>query len=252
MITAGIDVGSIATKAALFDGKLIASVVIPTGWNPKEAGAEGFNLVMEKAGVVRKDISRIIGTGYGRISLPFIDKKVTEITCHAKGSAFLFPDTKTVIDVGGQDCKIIAVNAKGMVVDFIMNDKCAAGTGRFLQMMAGILDMTLDELGEAAAKGEPVEINSMCTVFAESEIIGLLAQGIPKEAIAAGIIKSIASRIKGLSGRVACNNEVTFTGGLAQNANICKCLSKELGIKFNVPEKPQIVGALGAAILAWG
>lgn len=250
MLTAGIDVGSIATKAVLFEREIIGSVIMPTGWNPREAGLNAFEKVMEQSKIARHQVKKVIGTGYGRISLPFIDKKVTEITCHAKGAVFQFPSTRTVIDIGGQDCKVISVNDKGIVSDFVMNEKCAAGTGRFLQMMAAILDMTLDELGQAAVKGEPIQISSVCTVFAESEIIGFLAQGVSKEAVAAGVVKSIAARIHALMGRVACRETVTFTGGLAQNKYICQLISSELGIKFNIPDKPQIVGALGAAILA--
>lgn len=250
MLTAGIDVGSTATKAVLFGREILGSVVMPTGGNPRQAGLDAFEKVMEQSRIARHQVTKVIGTGYGRMSLPFIDKKVTEITCHAKGAVFLFPSTRTVIDVGGQDCKVIAIDEKGIVSDFVMNDKCAAGTGRFLQMMAGILDMTLDELGQAAVKGEPIQINSMCSVFAESEVIGLLAQGVSKETVAAGVVKSIAGRINVLRGRVACRETVTFSGGLAQNNNICQLISSELGINFNNAENPQIVGALGAAILA--
>lgn len=250
MITAGIDVGSTATKAVLFDREIIGSVIMPTGWNPREAGLNAFEKVMEQSKIARHQVKKVIGTGYGRISLPFIDKKVTEITCHAKGAVFLFPSTRTVIDIGGQDCKVISIDEKGSVSDFVMNDKCAAGTGRFLQMMAGILDTSLDELGQAAAKGDPIQITSMCTVFAESEVIGLLAQGVSKESIAAGVVKSIAGRINVLRGRIDCRETVTFTGGLAQNKYICQLLSSELGIKFNNPYNPQIIGALGAALLA--
>lgn len=251
MITAGIDVGSSGTKAVLFDGKIISWSIIPTGWNPKDAGAEVFQRVMDNAGITRSDVDMVVGTGYGRISLPFIDKKITEITCHAKGAAFLFPKTRTVIDIGGQDCKTIALDEEGNVQDFVMNDKCAAGTGRFLQVMTGALDLTLDDIGNKLEVGKPIQINSMCTVFAESEIIGLLAQGVSKESIVAGIISSIAKRIKSLTGRVLCREEITFTGGVAKNPYICNILSAELGFSFNVPEEPQIIGALGAAIIAW-
>ncbi|MHB8171719.1 MAG: acyl-CoA dehydratase activase [Thermincolia bacterium] len=250
MITAGIDVGSSAAKAVIFEGTVLGLAVKPTGWDPKEAGEEVFRLALEKAGVARAEVVRVIGTGYGRISLPFIDRKVTEITCHAKGAAHLFPGTRTVIDIGGQDCKVITLDQEGNVQDFVMNDKCAAGTGRFLQVMTGVLDITLDELGQLAHDGEPAQINSMCTVFAESEIIGLLAQGVAKGAIVAGIVHSIANRMKSLTGRVSCLDQVTFTGGLAQNPSICAKLSTELGLGFNVPAQPQIVGALGAALIA--
>ena len=143
------------------------------------------------------------------------------------------------------------VAENGAVADFVMNDKCAAGTGRFLQVMTGILDITLAELGQMAIKAEPVSINSMCTVFAESEIIGLLAQGVPKEAIAAGIVNTIANKLASLTSRVSCKSEVTFSGGVANNVEICQMLSAALGVEFNVPWQPQIVGALGAAIIAY-
>ncbi len=251
MITAGIDVGSSATKAVIFNEKVLSWTVIPTGWNPREAGAEAFRRALKKAEIMRSEVGRVIGTGYGRISLPFIDQKVTEITCHARGAAYLFPDTRTVIDIGGQDCKVISLDKEGAVLDFVMNDKCAAGTGRFLQVMTGVLDITLDDLGQLADMGEPAQINSMCTVFAESEIIGLLAQGVPKENIAAGIIKSVANRVTSLTGRVACREEITFTGGVALNQSVCNILSSELGLRFNIPPEPQIIGALGAALIAW-
>lgn len=251
MITAGIDVGSSATKAVVFDGKTVSWTVIPTGWNPKEAGALAFEEVLQKAALRRSDLACVIGTGYGRISLPFIHKKITEITCHAKGASFLFPGTRTVIDIGGQDSKAVSVGEEGTVVDFVMNDKCAAGTGRFLQVMTGVLDITLDELGQLALDSAPVNINSMCTVFAESEIIGLLAQGVTKGEIAAGVISAIANRMKSLTGRIECREEITFTGGVAKNKEICALLSKQLELSFNVPEEPQIIGALGAALLGY-
>ena len=251
MIVAGVDVGSTASKAVILSqGTILGWSIVPTGWNPKDAGTQAFENAMAIGGVSREQVAKVIGTGYGRISLPFIDKKVTEITCHAKGAAFLFPNTRTVIDIGGQDCKVIALDNQGNISNFLMNDKCAAGTGRFLQVMSGILDMTLDQLGEAANKGEAVEINSMCTVFAETEIIGLLAKETSKEAIAGGIVKSIAKRINSLVGRIGSTSEITFTGGVAQNYHMCSLLAGELGFSFNVPDKPQLAGALGAAILA--
>lgn len=251
MITAGIDVGSTATKAVIFDGTIRSVAIVPTGWNPKEAGRTVFLEALNNAGLQEQDVNKIIGTGYGRVSLPFIDKKVTEITCHAKGAKFLFPQTRTVIDIGGQDSKVIAVADDGSVADFIMNDKCAAGTGRFLQVMTGILDISLDELGRMASGSQPVSINSMCTVFAESEIIGLLAQEVTKEVIASGIVHTIAKKLISLTAKVPCLEEITFSGGVANNPEICTILSSALGIRFNVPNHPQIVGALGAAIVGF-
>ncbi|WP_088186676.1 acyl-CoA dehydratase activase [Desulfosporosinus sp. FKA] len=251
MLSAGIDVGSMATKAVIFDGTIRSAAIIPTGWNPKEAGRSVFLEALNMAGLREKDINAIVGTGYGRVSLPFIDKKVTEITCHAKGANFLFPHTRTVIDIGGQDSKVIAVNEDGTVADFIMNDKCAAGTGRFLQVMTGILDITLDELGQLASNSKPVSINSMCTVFAESEIIGLLAQEVPKEAIASGIVQTIANKMLSLASKIPLREEVTFSGGVANNPKICQILSSAFKMKFNISSQPQIVGALGAAIVGF-
>ncbi|SPF36156.1 ATPase, activator of (R)-hydroxyglutaryl-CoA dehydratase [Candidatus Desulfosporosinus infrequens] len=252
VITAGIDVGSTATKAVIFDGTIRSIVIIPTGWNPKEAGRNVFLESLNQAGLQEQDVDRIVGTGYGRVSLSFIDKKVTEITCHAKGAKFLFPQTRTVIDIGGQDSKVIAVAEDGSVADFIMNDKCAAGTGRFLQVMTGILDITLAELGQMASGSEPVSINSMCTVFAESEIIGLLAQEVTKETIASGIVHTIAKKLISLTSRVPCLAEITFSGGVANNPEICTILSSILGVRFNIPQQPQVVGALGAALVGFG
>ena len=249
MLTAGIDVGSTASKAVIFDGTIKGQAVIPTGWNPREAGLRVYKEALEAAGFAEDDVSIIVGTGYGRISLPFVEKRVTEITCHAKGAKYLFPRTKTVIDIGGQDSKVISINEDGSVADFVMNDKYAAGTGRFLQVMTGVLDISLEELGQMGLRAEPASINSMCTVFAESEIIGLLAQGVAKEAVASGIIDTIAKRLLSLTARVSCHSEITFSGGVANNPAICQILSNSLGLEFNVPAEPQIVGALGAAII---
>lgn len=251
MLSIGIDVGSSATKAVAYNGQVLGSIVIPTGWNPKEAGAQALEQVLQVAGVSREHVGKIIGTGYGRISMPFLDKRVTEISCHAKGAIVSFPDTRTVIDIGGQDSKVISVGDGGSVRDFVMNDKCAAGTGRFLQVMTGVMDITLDELGQLAIEGEPIAINSMCTVFAESEIIGLLAQGISKGAIAGGIVRTIGSRLQSLTGRIPLEEAVTFTGGVANNPAICALLSQQLGVRFNVPIHPQIMGALGAAVIGY-
>jgi predicted CoA-substrate-specific enzyme activase len=249
MISVGIDIGSTATKAVVFKEEILGKALVPTGWDPKEAGLLAFREALRIAGIAEARVERIVGTGYGRISLPIFTSRVTEITCHARGAHHLHPCTRTVIDIGGQDCKVISLNADGSVADFIMNDKCAAGTGRFLQVMAGILDVSLDELGKLAADADPVLLSSMCTVFAESEIIGLLARGTGKESIAAGIIDTIAQRIHGLAGRVPLMEIVTFTGGIAQNGDICEKIAASLGARLHVPADPQFVGALGAALI---
>jgi predicted CoA-substrate-specific enzyme activase len=249
MVSVGIDIGSTATKAIVFDGEILAKAIVATGWDPKEAGRQAFESALGMAGVAEARVGSIVGTGYGRISLPIFHRRVTEITCHARGAHYLQPDTRTVVDIGGQDSKVISLNSDGSVADFIMNDKCAAGTGRFLQVMAGILDVSLDELGPIAEGFDPVALSSMCTVFAESEVIGLLARGIDKGSIAAGVIDTIAQRIHGLAGRVSLVESVTFTGGIAQNHSICRSIGKSLGLNLYVPTLPQFVGALGAALI---
>ena len=251
MPVAGVDVGSVAAKAVIFDPQsrsLLGKAVLPTGWNAHEAGEKALAAACADAGGIAA--SRIVGTGYGRISLPFADKVVTEITCHARGAVHLFPGTGVVLDIGGQDSKVISTAPDGSVQDFLMNDKCAAGTGRFLQVLSGILGMELAELGEAAGRGKPAAISSMCAVFAETEIIGLLARGTPPADIAAGVFRSIARRMRGLAARIPLRGECTFTGGLATSPSFSRLLSEELGVPVNVPEYPQLVGAIGAALIA--
>lgn len=251
MLAAGIDIGSTGTKAVLFDGEIRGCAVVPTGWDPKSAGLLAFRQAAASAGIAESSVESIVGTGYGRVSLPIFDRKVTEITCHARGAYHLFPETRTVVDIGGQDSKVISMDDEGRVTEFIMNDKCAAGTGRFLQVMAGVLDLSLEELGQVAVGAEPARISSMCTVFAESEIIGLLAQGVGKGAIAAGIFESISRRIQGLAGKLTISNNVTFSGGVALNPEICRAIGAGLVVDMRVPAAPQFVGALGAAIIGY-
>ncbi|WP_294446541.1 acyl-CoA dehydratase activase [uncultured Mailhella sp.] len=253
MPVAGIDVGSVAAKAVILDeltNNVLAHALVPTGWNPRQAGEDALDRACAQAGVDRPALTRVTGTGYGRIALPFADKTVTEITCHALGAVHLFPGTGVVLDIGGQDSKAIAVDADGSVQDFVMNDKCAAGTGRFLQVLSGILGMDVQALDEAAGRGRPADISSMCAVFAETEIVGLLAQGVSPEDVAAGVFRSLARRMVSLSRRIACRGEYTFTGGLATLPAFVRCLSSELGTTVNVANDPQNTGALGAALIA--
>lgn len=253
MLVAGVDIGSVAAKAIVYDviqHCVVGFALQPSGWNTKEAGEQVLASACTKAGTSTRGVSYIVGTGYGRIALPMAHKVVTEITCHAKGAAYLFPKTGVVLDIGGQDSKVISIDDGGLVQDFLMNDKCAAGTGRFLQVLSGILGMDLEELGEAANRGQAISISSMCAVFAETEIIGLLAQGTPPENIAAGVFLSIARRMRGLAGRIPMRGECTFTGGLATSHAFARVLEEELRVPVNVPEQPQLVGALGAALIA--
>lgn len=252
MYGVGIDVGSVAAKAVVMvDGKILAYVIKPTGWSPKSAGGEVFQQVLDEARVKKTDDMQIIGTGYGRVSLDFIDRAITEITCHALGANYYFPGNNLVIDIGGQDSKAIQINNLGKVLNFVMNDKCAAGTGRFLQVMAHSLGLELDQLEELSL-AEPVAINSMCTVFAESEVVSLLAAGESKERIVSGLYHSISRRISTMTGSMNEIHGVTFTGGVAKNSGMQKVLAKVLGCPVTVPPEPQIIGALGAAILACG
>lgn len=250
MITVGIDVGSITTKAVLLNGDQWQSLVLPTGWSPRDTGQNAFEQILAKSKLTRDDISYVVGTGYGRISLPFIDKAITEITCHARGAQHLVNGTNMVIDIGGQDSKVILIDEEGNVVNFVMNDKCAAGTGRFLQVMAAALGTDVSDLAVLAKGAEPVQISSMCTVFAESEVVSLLAQGIPKERIIAGIHRSVASRVASMAERLGRGERITFTGGVARNDGVRAFLAKELGREVTVAPEPELAGALGAALLA--
>lgn len=250
MITVGIDVGSITTKAVLLNDMTWQSLLLPTGCSPRDAGISIYDEILGKAGLSPADVNYVIGTGYGRISLPFIDKVITEITCHARGALHLVSGTNMVIDIGGQDSKVILIDEEGSVINFAMNDKCAAGTGRFLQVMAAVLGADVSELADLARGAEPVQISSMCTVFAESEVISLLAQGVPKERIIAGIHRSVASRVASMTERLGRGKRITFTGGVARNEGVKEFLARELGQDITVAPDPQLAGALGAALLA--
>ncbi len=248
---AGVDVGALTAEAVILgDGNIVSYSILDTGSNSKKAGEEALERALSKAGRREKDLKYIVGTGYGRVSLPFVDKVITEISCHAKGAHYLNPATEMVIDIGGQDSKVIVVDSNGKVADFAMNEKCAAGTGRFLEVMAKALDVKLDELGALSLDAVPVSISSMCTVFAESEVISLLASETPKERIAAGLHKSIAERITAMVYRVGLREKVFFSGGVAKNRGMKLALEKSLKVPLFVPPEPQIVGALGAALLA--
>ncbi len=251
MVSIGIDIGSVCAKAVAYDGKVIGRLIMPTGWNPKETGRELYESLISQCSIREQDISAVVATGYGRISVPFATRKVTEITCHARGAVFLCPDARTVIDVGGQDSKVISVDEKGNVLEFVMNDKCAAGTGRFLQVMANVLETEVDQMEKLAMNSEPRDINSMCAVFAESEVISLLSQGTSKESVASGILHSISNKITHLTSRVTIKDKVLFTGGVAANNLIREIISKKLKRKVEVNKDSQFAGAIGAAIIGY-
>lgn len=250
MITLGLDIGSVAAKGVLLAPHNSWQVVVPTGWSPRDTGQQLIEELTRQAGISRNSINAVVATGYGRISVPEADKSITEITCHAKGLTSLLPEVRTVIDIGGQDSKVIRLNQAGKVIDFAMNDKCAAGTGRFLQVMAQVLGMDVSELAEAELPSEMVSINSMCTVFAESEIIGHLAQGKSRGGLIAGLHQSVAKRVAAMAARVGVVGPVAFTGGVAKNGGIRRALEEELEVPLLTPADCQFTGALGAALLA--
>jgi predicted CoA-substrate-specific enzyme activase len=252
MITVGIDVGSITAKAAVVkDGKVVADKLIATGYNTRQAGENVFMSVINDLGLKPSAIDKIVSTGYGRKSVEVADMAVTEITCHAAGAHYLNPAVRSVIDIGGQDSKAIAVSDTGGVKDFAMNDKCAAGTGRFLEVMARAMEVDLDEFGAFSLKaGQSSKISSLCTVFAESEVISLLSQGEKRENIIAGIHESIAARVVAMANRVGLKNPIMMTGGVAKNIGVVKALELKTGQKIEISPKAQVTGAIGAAILA--
>jgi predicted CoA-substrate-specific enzyme activase len=253
MIYAGIDAGSRATKIVFIDAEnqqVIAKGLADQGIEHDKIALELFNEIIKNNNLNKDDIAAIVATGYGRNAVSIADTTITEITCHAVGVHRVVPDAMTIIDIGGQDSKLIRLDNAGKVRDFVMNDRCAAGTGRFLEVVAHRLGVKLESLGEIAAKSKnPAAISSMCVVFAETEIIGLLASGTAKEDIVAGVQTSIASRIIGMAGRNV-EPPVIFTGGVAMVSGMDIALQTAIGEKVSVSPDPQMTGALGAAILA--
>jgi predicted CoA-substrate-specific enzyme activase len=252
MAVAGVDIGAVATKVAILgDGRVMATCILPSGFDGNGAARRALRLALAKARLVRGDLGFIVSTGYGRRVFSEANRTVTEITAHAEGARAIFPETRTIVDIGGQDSKAISLNEQGQVANFLMNDKCAAGTGRFLEVMARVLHVRIANLGEMALRStSPAKINSMCTVFSESEVVSLLTNGRSREDVAAGLCESIARRVSSSVKYVGIRERVAFTGGVAKNAGMVAALEKELGTKLLVPPEPQITGALGAALLA--
>lgn len=249
----GIDVGSLSTESVVLDGegKMVGFSIVRTGANSTDAANASLDQALGAAHVSRENIQALIATGYGRISIPFADRKVTEISCHAYGACHLFPNIGTVIDMGGQDSKVIYVGKGGKVLDFNMNDKCAAGTGRFLEVMADRLQVSLDDMGPLSLEaGGEVQISSVCTVFAESEVVSLVAQNHPKDEVIRGLHKAIVNRVWSMVRSIGVHGEVAMTGGVAKNSGVVRMMREKLGKPILVHEEPQIVGALGAALLA--
>ncbi len=250
---AGVDVGSTQTKAIIINvaKEIVGRSLTDTGANVVAAAENAYNEALKNSGIQEEEVEYVIGTGYGRYRVTFGNTQVTEISCHARGASHMFPNTKTVLDMGGQDTKAIRVSPRGEVLDFCMNDKCAAGTGRFLGAAAAALDIPLSELGPVAMKAErPVKISTTCTVFAESEVLSWLGKGKKIEDILWGVHLSIASRSVGLLRRVGIEEEVTFTGGVTKNVGMIKALEQAIGFRLNVNDESHYIGALGAAMFA--
>ena len=253
MYFCGCDLGSATGKAVIIDeDRIISWALICSTRSPELTATEVLNEVLKKSGLKREDIRLIIGTGYGREGVSFIEKNMSEISCHAKGAFFLDPAIRTVIDIGGQDSKAISLNTEGKVLDFQMNDKCAAGTGRFFENMCRVLNCSLDELSEFAMQADkPCTISKQCGIFAESEVISLLNAGQDISNISAGLHNSVTRRVLSLANRVGIEPAVTVTGGCAKNEALIRSLEDVLGLKVTrLRENPQIVGALGAALYA--
>ena len=253
MYVMGIDSGSTSTNAVIMDQdrKIRAFSVVRTGAKSGVSADRVLKDVLEKAGLAREDISWIVSTGYGRVSIEFADENVTEISCHGKGAHYFNPQIRTILDIGGQDSKAIKLSETGEVKDFVMNDKCAAGTGRFLEMIARTLEVSLDELGAIALTSrEKIEITSMCSVFAESEVISLIANNKEKADIADGVCHAIANKAFGLLRRVGMEPAYMMTGGVAKNPGVVRAVEEKIGAEIYICEEPEIVGAAGAALYA--
>ena len=251
--TLGVDIGSTSSKCVIMsDGKTIESSAIIA----KGAGTDGIDIVVKEAlkkmNLKFEDFAAIVSTGYGRNSYERADKTMSELSCHAKGGHYIFGEIRTIIDIGGQDSKVLKLDASGQLQNFVMNDKCAAGTGRFLEVMSNVLHVSLEDFGKYDEQAlDKLPISSTCTVFAESEVISQLAQGKDVKSIIKGIHQSIASRVAGQAKRDGVVPKVAMTGGVSRNAGIVRALEKELDTKIEVSSQSQLAGAIGAAIYAY-
>lgn len=253
MIFAGVDVGSLSAEAVLLkEDKILATSIIVVKPNPVESATVAMNQVLKESGAPKEAVVICVSTGYGRERIPFAQHNISEISCHAKGAFWANPEVRTVLDVGGQDCKAIRIDRSGNLVDFVMNDKCAAGTGRFLEGVAKTFGVHVSELGHMALKGaEPASISSICTVFTQLDVMVLLAEGRTKEDVALGVAEALAMRANRLLSKIGIEDELCVTGGVAKNPSVLKALEKMTGKKvYNLDVDPQIVGALGAALFA--
>jgi len=254
MITAGIDIGSITAKAAVLEeGRILGTKVMFTGYNSRQAGQAVLGELIAEIGIAREKINAIIATGYGRNSVDFADKAITEITCHAAGAHFIDPLVRFIIDIGGQDCKTMKLDKDGNVGRFSANDKCASGTGRFLEVMAKVLGIDIEELGKLSGKAKmPITLASTCTVWAQADVIKYINSGVSVEDIGAGINTAMAQRVAILVNTVKPEGDILMTGGVAKNIGVVTTLEKLIGRRIKLARKadPQIAGAIGAALIS--
>lgn len=254
MLVGGCDVGSTTGKAVLIDGThIIAHHITPSTTSPEKTARTAMSEALKLAGLSSlEDLKYIVGTGYGRLKVPFANENISEITCHGRGAHWMNPAVRTVVDIGGQDCKVISVDANGKVLEFAMNDRCAAGTGRFFEAMARVLNCGLDGISSLGNQGpDPATISSQCSVFAESEVITLINEGADVKNIIAGINGSVANRLFSMVRRIGLTKELVLTGGCSKNEGLAKALEKRLGVAVTtLPQDPQLAGAVGAALIA--
>ncbi|HXZ29555.1 MAG TPA: acyl-CoA dehydratase activase, partial [Dehalococcoidia bacterium] len=252
MYFAGIDIGSTMTKVVLTDksSNLLSAIKGPTGPEHRQLANEVMQQALEQASLQIDDISYIVATGYGRFNVPFADRQITELSCHARGVFSLFPNVRTAIDIGGQDAKCMKID-NGRLINFVMNDKCAAGTGRFLEVTAVTLGIKLEDMGSISLKAtKQIQISNLCTIFAQQEVVALLSHGEKLENILAGLHDALANRIAALARRLGIEPDLVLTGGVAKNSGMVKAMKENLDCEILVPEEPLLTGALGAAILA--
>lgn len=253
MIVAGCDIGSLSAKSVIMkNGDILASHVIFAKPEPEESAREVMDGALEKAGITKDDIKYCVSTGYGRNQVPFVDSAESEIACHGRGAQWIIPEVRMVIDIGGQDAKAIRLDEKGNVIRYAYNDKCASGTGRFLEVMAGALGVELEKMGELSFQAkDPVTISNQCVVFAETEIISLINDGRDLSDIVCGLHRAMAHRVASLAKGIELEKELTITGGVAKNMGMLAALREALGIEIREMDRdPQIMGALGAALFA--
>lgn len=253
-IVAGCDVGSLTTKAVVIkNNRIIGSAVVPSGPKPAASALEVMEALCESSGISQKDISCWVGTGYGREKISFIDEAVSEISCHGKGARWMVPSARTIVDIGGQDCKVIRLDKDGNLLKFITNDKCASGTGRFLDVMAKVMNIDVSELGTLSLKSSaPVVFASLCTVWAQADVIKHINDRRPAEDICAGINAAMANRVSMIANSISVEDDICMTGGVAKNEGVVTALSRILGCRIKRIKRidPQLIGAVGAALFA--